>query len=69
MGRDNFEGEGASIVKYRHAAVSCAIKSSVIAKMGDRLATINMGRKVGGGVLCSFPWGEAWSPYNTYNVT
>ena len=25
--------------------------------MGDRLATIHMGRKVGEGVLCPFPWG------------
>ena len=30
-------------------------KSSAVAEMGDRLATIDMGRKVGGGLLCPFP--------------
>ena len=34
-------------------------KSSPVAEMGDRLATIDMGRKVG--VLCRFPWGS-WVP-------
>ena len=34
-------------------------KSSAVAEMGDRLATIDMGRKVGGGgLLNSFPWGK-----------
>ena len=32
---------------------------SSVAEMGDRLATIDMGRKVG--VLCAFPWGS-WVP-------
>jgi len=31
--------------------------SSTAAEMGDRLATIDMGRKVGG-LLCPFPWRE-----------
>jgi len=30
-------------------------KSSAVAEMGDRLATIDMGRKVG--AACPFPWG------------
>jgi len=29
-------------------------KFSAVAEMGNRLATIDMGRKVGGGVLCPF---------------
>ena len=41
-----------------------AYKSSAVAEMGDRLATISMGQKVGG-LLCSFPWGRAGSPSNT----
>jgi len=32
-------------------------KSSAVAEMGDRLATIDIGRKVGG-LLCIFPWGK-----------
>jgi len=31
--------------------------------MGDRLATMDKGWKVG--LLCPFPWGAAWSPSNT----
>ena len=30
--------------------------SSTVAEMGDRLTTIGMTRKVGGGLLCPFPW-------------
>ena len=30
-------------------------KSSAVAEMGDRLTTVDMGRKVGG-LLCPFPW-------------
>jgi len=29
-------------------------KSSAVAEMGDRFATIDMDRKVGGGLLCPF---------------
>jgi len=36
-------------------------KSSAVVEMGDRLATIDMGRKVGGGLLSPFPWGD-WVP-------
>jgi len=32
-------------------------KSSAVAEMGDRLATIDMAEN-GGGLLCPFPWGE-----------
>jgi len=32
--------------------------------MGDRLATIDMGRKVRRGLLCPFPWGKL-SPHLT----
>jgi len=35
-----------------------ARKSSAAVEMGDRLATIDMGRKSGEGLLCPFPWGE-----------
>jgi len=38
-------------------------KSSATADMGDPLATIDMGRKVGV-LLCPFPWGN-WVPSNT----
>ena len=37
-------------------------KSLAVAEMGDRLATIDMSRKVG--LLCPFPWGS-WVPSNT----
>jgi len=30
-------------------------KSSAVAELGDRLATIDMSRKVGRGLLCPFP--------------
>ena len=36
---------------------------SAVPEMGDRLATIDMGRKVGAAVL--LPVGESWSPSNT----
>jgi len=35
-------------------------KRSAVAEMGDRLATIGMGRKEGG-LLCPFRWGELGS--------
>ena len=43
-----------SVFRHTAAEISVAVvnKSSVVAKMGDRLATIDMGRKLGG--LCSF---------------
>jgi len=41
-----------------HYCIMCKHnKSSAVTEMGDRLATIDMGRKVGG-MLCPFPWGE-----------
>jgi len=39
-------------------------KNSAVAEMGDRLATIDMGRKVGG-LLCPFSRRGAGSPSNT----
>jgi len=33
-------------------------KSSAVAETGDHLATIDMGRKVGRGLLCPCPWGS-----------
>ena len=39
-------------------------KSSAVAEMGDGLATIDMGRKVGG-LLCPFFERRAESPFNT----
>jgi len=41
--------------------------SSAVAEMDDRLATIDMGRKVREGLLCPFPWREldCWVPSNT----
>jgi len=38
--------------------VSYTYKSSAVAEMGDRLATINMGRKIGG---CA-PFRGSWFP-------
>jgi len=38
-------------------ALAKKYKSSAVAEMGDRLATINMGQKVGG-LLCPFLSGE-----------
>jgi len=56
MGRDNFEGKGRPIVKYRDSAYrELCNKCSAIAEMGDRLATIDYGRKVGG-CCASFWW-------------
>jgi len=43
------------------AAAAILNKSSVVAEIGDRLATIDMGGKLG---LCPF-LGEAGSPFNT----
>jgi len=40
-------------------------KSSAVAEMGDRLATIDMGRKVGGGAAVPLSVGRAGSPSNT----
>jgi len=40
------------------AAASGLHKSSAVAEMGDRLATIDMGRKM----LCPFPWGSCMGP-------
>ena len=39
-------------------AIAYINKSSAVAEIGDRLATIDMDRKVCGGLLCPFPWGE-----------
>ena len=39
-------------------------KSSAVAEMGDRLATIDMGRKVGADVRTPFHW-RSWSQSNT----
>jgi len=36
-------------------------KSSAVVEIGDRFATIDMGRKVGQGLLCPFPCGN-WVP-------
>jgi len=33
-------------------------KSSAVAEMGDHLATIDMGRKVGERLLCPYTWGS-----------
>jgi len=44
------------------ALVSALNKSSAVAEMGDHLATIDMGRKVGG--YCARPWREL-GPSNT----
>ena len=49
---DGVSGRFKSIVKHTILVlgkmVSCANKSSAVAEMGDRLATIDMGRKLGG---------------------
>jgi len=54
--------------KSHHASASthttttpCSNKSSAVAEMGDRLATIDMDPKVGRGLLCPFPW-RSWVP-------
>ena len=46
-----------------HVGVSKNNKSSAVAVMGDRLATIDMGQKVGGGA--AVPLSMAGSPSNT----
>jgi len=35
-------------------------KSSAVAEIGDRLTTVDMGRKVWQGLLCPFLWGGSW---------
>ena len=42
--------------------VSSISRSSAAAEMGDRLATVDMGRKQG--LLCPFPWRELGSRHN-----
>jgi len=42
-------------------------KNSAVAEMGDRLATIDVGRKVGRGAMHLSVWG-AGSPYNTMSL-
>ena len=37
--------------------------------MGDRLAIINVGRKLVGAVLCPFPWGELGPHLTQCDVT
>jgi len=39
-------------------------KSSAVAEMGDRLGTIDMGRKVEAGAVVPLSVGGAWSPSN-----
>jgi len=39
--------------------------SSAVAEMGDRLATIHIGEKVGGGYCATIREVEAGSPFNT----
>jgi len=39
-------------------------KSSAVAEMGDRFATVDMGRRVGGAAV-PLSAGESWSPSNT----
>ena len=46
-------------------ARGCSYKSSAVAEMGNRLATIDMGRKVGVGAAVSLSVGEVGSPSNT----
>ena len=49
-----------------HRLILSTNKSSPVAEMGDRLATIDMGRKAGGGLLCHFfRGGGAGFPCNT----
>jgi len=52
---------------WKSSPKTVANKSSVVAEMGDRLAIIDMGRKLGEGVLCPplFFGGGAASPSNT----
>jgi len=48
----------AAIFVVEVALLALLNKSSAVAEMGDRLATIDMGQKVGG-LLCPFPWGTS----------
>jgi len=54
----------------RRASTNCGTlvseknKSPAVAEMGDRLATIDMGRKQGA-LLCPFPREGSWAPSNT----
>jgi len=51
-------------LKETQSMMTTRNKSSAVAEMGDRLGTIEMGRKVGA-LLCPFAWGEAGFPSNT----
>jgi len=42
----------------RDRPISYTNKSSAVAEIGDRLATIDMDPKVGSAVWCPFPWRE-----------
>jgi len=42
-----------STIKKRHLCIITLHKSSAVAEMGDCLATIDMGRKLGAAVLCA----------------
>ena len=46
-----------------HVSMKWKNKSSAVAEMCDRLATVDMGRKLG--VLCPFPWAGDGYPSNT----
>jgi len=54
------KGKGAAVVQFSDSAVNFANKSSAVAEMDDRLATIGMGRKVGRG--CCGRLGPHWVP-------
>jgi len=54
MEKGNFErGRAAHCKVQGRSAVICCNKSSALAEIGDRLATVDMGRKVGG---CCVPF-------------
>ena len=55
-----------SFSQYTTHSTACRYKSSAAAEMCDHLATINMGRKVGGAAV-PFPWRELGPIY--HNVT
>jgi len=46
-----------AFITYKCSVYEMENKSSAVAETGDRLATIDMGRKVGAAV-CPFPWGS-----------
>jgi len=46
---------------FHRAAITRIYKSSAVAKMGDHLATIDMGHKVGEGCCAPFCW-DSWVP-------